>query len=425
MLKSIDILVGLSVVMLVISMAVTLVNQAILNLLASRGRNLRDGLADMLELLGAGITRKDAETIAEKMLSHPIIGGKIWSRLPARLRRIVQTYKYGEIIHREEFIKMLLGLGASHKRVTAALNDLDAKINTEVAADITAELNKLKEEMMINHQLAGDGFKNMINQLRFAKTDDDRKTQYATLNTAISKQTDPYESLIKSLHKNGINDPAATLKNIRLLALEYEKSYPKLANDVHQTNAILQEASSEFLAIIHMNFDQVMDRVSVRFTSTTRVVGFFSAALIAIALQLDTVYVMNHLSMDDSMRSAFVEQAVKLSNDEAAKESALGSKQDANTKKEKEYLVFLSHQGLIYYPTSFEKWREHWNKVSYLGIFLSILLLSLGAPFWYKILGKLLQLRSVLAEKDDQRRNIRQTTQTLGTSSQQKQDYPT
>jgi hypothetical protein len=36
------------------------------------------------------------------------------------------------------------------------------------------------------------------------------------------------------------------------------------------------------------------------------------------------------------------------------------------------------------------------------------LLLSLGAPFWYNSLGRLLQLRSVLAVKDDRQRAGRQ-----------------
>ena len=38
------------------------------------------------------------------------------------------------------------------------------------------------------------------------------------------------------------------------------------------------------------------------------------------------------------------------------------------------------------------------------------LLLSLGAPFWYNALGRLLQLRSVLAAKDDDQRNARQSS---------------
>ena len=38
---------------------------------------------------------------------------------------------------------------------------------------------------------------------------------------------------------------------------------------------------------------------------------------------------------------------------------------------------------------------------------VTALLLSLGAPFWYSALGRLLQLRSVLASKDDKQRSER------------------
>ena len=42
---------------------------------------------------------------------------------------------------------------------------------------------------------------------------------------------------------------------------------------------------------------------------------------------------------------------------------------------------------------------------------VTALLLSLGAPFWYSALGKLLQLRSVLAVKDDAQRLDRQSNE--------------
>jgi hypothetical protein len=156
---------------------------------------------------------------------------------------------------------------------------------------------------------------------------------------------------------------------------------------------------------------------------------------------------MNRLAMDDAMRAAFVEAAVKLNNDESAKDLPLTSKveegqsssenvgknqtkptteentakQDAD--KKKEYLVFLANQGVINFPNN-TKWCKNWNYVSIPGIILSIFLLSLGAPFWYNILGKLLQLRSLLAQKDDEQKNIRQTTQDPGTTSQQNPDNP-
>ena len=60
MLKSIDILTGLSVVMLVASMAVTVMTGFITHIRNTRGRNLQQGIADMLQLL---------DPLSPKMLS--------------------------------------------------------------------------------------------------------------------------------------------------------------------------------------------------------------------------------------------------------------------------------------------------------------------------------------------------------------------
>ena len=49
-------------------------------------------------------------------------------------------------------------------------------------------------------------------------------------------------------------------------------------------------------------------------------------------------------------------------------------------------------------------------EVGLFGMLVTTLLLSLGAPFWYSMLAQLLQLRSVLAFKDDKQRSERQAT---------------
>lgn len=58
-----------------------------------------------------------------------------------------------------------------------------------------------------------------------------------------------------------------------------------------------------------------------------------------------------------------------------------------------------------------ETWLQHWCSVNPIGILLSVVMISLGAPFWYGTLKNLLKLRSVLADKDDEQRRARQTTQ--------------
>jgi hypothetical protein len=77
-------------------------------------------------------------------------------------------------------------------------------------------------------------------------------------------------------------------------------------------------------------------------------------------------------------------------------------------KIDREYLAFLADHGLITVPRNVEEWKRHWNDVSPFGVVTTALLLSLGAPFWYNALRRLLQLRSALAEKEEQQRAARQ-----------------
>ena len=79
--------------------------------------------------------------------------------------------------------------------------------------------------------------------------------------------------------------------------------------------------------------------------------------------------------------------------------------------------AMLSAAGLVRLPSSGEAWLNGFSLASVLGMLLTALLLSLGAPFWYSVLGKLLQLRSVLAVKDDKQRAERQMNESTTASS--------
>jgi len=68
--------------------------------------------------------------------------------------------------------------------------------------------------------------------------------------------------------------------------------------------------------------------------------------------------------------------------------------------------AILGSTGLISAPD----WKS-FNVQKVLGIILSALLLSLGAPFWYDTLKTGLRLRAAIADKDDAQRLERQTTQ--------------
>lgn len=159
--------------------------------------------------------------------------------------------------------------------------------------------------------------------------------------------------LIRALEANGIADPEASLKAVRAAALELETSHPQVAGHIRREMAILRGAKSELVAKINGCFDQTIDRVSARFTLSARQVSLLAALLVAVALQLDSVALIRRLINGDA--------------------------------------------------------APHHEPASWIGIALSTLLLSLGAPVWFEALKDLLRLRSVLAGKDDLQRTQRAT----------------
>jgi len=74
MLKSLDILIGFSVVMLAMSMSVTLIIQWILHLSEMRGKKLLEGVAELLRHIDPDlVTAETAKQIANRVLTHPMI----------------------------------------------------------------------------------------------------------------------------------------------------------------------------------------------------------------------------------------------------------------------------------------------------------------------------------------------------------------
>ena len=316
MLKSLDVLIGLAVIMLALSMAVTMVTQFITTAINSRGQHLKGGLTTLINQLDPALGPKIADTIAKAVLTHPLVcntrGGP------------------GSVVHREEFIKLLLQLS--------------------------------------------DGSSSLEQQAKAA--------------------------LVTALQRNGIANPAETLRNVRALTLQLETTSPQLGADVRHTIAMVQEARSDLVAKVHNWFDQTMDRVAQRFTATTRGITFGAALVVAFGLQVDTIALVNRLSADDALRDAFVKQATSITQQ---------GTQPATTdpERDRQYIKFLAEKGLITLPSV--AGTEGW-KANPLGVLVTSLLLSLGAPFWYNALSRLIQLRSTLAVKDDTERAARQTS---------------
>lgn len=328
MLKSIDILIALSVVMLVASMAVTVLTGFVTHIGNNRGRYLRGGIADLLRLLDP-VLEPYARAIAMAVLTHPLI------------RRAEN--KMGDVIHREELTKLLM-------------------------------------------ELAGG-------------------------KTALLKE-DAAKALRDTLQRNGVANPDGTLNNIRALALQLEKSNPELSNMRRANLAILHEAETDFVAKINGWFDQTIDRVSQRFTLSTRVVTFFCGLILAVSLQIDTVSLVNRISVDDALRDSLSKQAVAISDAEAKQATATLGKNDSEASRlNSDLYKNVIAQGVISMPSYPRDFARFTDLQHVLGIIFTTLLLSLGAPFWYGALSQLVQFRSKITQDDDAQRKQRQSTQ--------------
>lgn len=400
MLKTIDILLGISVVMLIASMAVTVLTQLISDLANTRGKHLSRGLADLLRQIDPSLSREMAEQVSRAVLTHPMI-----SRAGQRL---------GATIHREELTKLLLDIASG-----------------QTPRDDRSRLSDSARQI-----------------------------------------------LVKTLERNGIEDPAATLENVRAYALQLELSRPELATNVRHNMALLQEANSRLVAKINGWFDQTIDRVSERFTASTRLITVACSIVVVAAIQLDTIDIINRLSVDEGLRNALVQKALELDQrprdagkpGEAARpktpaqppgntvpapnphtkgpngttavaartEEPKGKPSVAPTAPAgmaaqpssvipqvamatpvgvRTDLAYLQDLGLINVLGSSKGWLGRWREVNPIGMILSVFLLSLGAPFWYAALQNLLKLRGVLAVKDDEQRRERQSPQTSADQS--------
>jgi len=155
--------------------------------------------------------------------------------------------------------------------------------------------------------------------------------------------------------------------------------------------AILREAESHFVAKINTWFDQTMDRVSQRFTVSTRWVTFLCGLVLVALLQLDSVALINRIYVDDALRDSLASEA----------------RSESNASGDKLY-NFVVAQGVVplpQYPADLGRFKDARHLA---GMIFTTLLLSLGAPFWYNALNQLLQLRPKIAQVDDLQRKARE-----------------
>ncbi len=383
-LKYVDILIGLSLVMVLVSTIVLAITQTLLNSTFARARHLQRGLRRLILGVEPTLMRPHTRYLSALIVRHPLIGQQtilnvVRQRIDdARAKYAKQKNKDveplppispGSVVQREELAYLMIEFAAGE----GPLMDPADKGETP------------------------------------------------------KRVTDIRDALAQALRSTGVEDPAATLRAIRFKVLENERANPDQPSARWRADAVMECATSDFIGKLHASFDNTIARVSDGFTAESKLWVSAVALLCAIGLQLDSFALLKRLSIDDAYRDSFVKVAEALEQQKAAIASdthlAQNEKNDqiADTNRReaeaRESLALLGSPTISLLPRTVQP--GPWGLPGvYLpdvdqvpGVLLSWVLLTLGAPFWFDALKNLLKLRSLLAKKDDAEREQRDTAQ--------------
>ena len=163
--------------------------------------------------------------------------------------------------------------------------------------------------------------------------------------------------------------------------------------DTSQLRAALTGSKIEFkssqIKSICSKFEQTEKASSKRFQFWTRMLSIAWAAAIAVFFQLSTPALLNTLSSDADARKALVEQADNIVKGGASDLGAMFYLEPGRNAN-----FFAREDTTSVPPIS----TVDWGNVS--GVIITVLLLSLGAPFWFNTLKSVVNLKDALGKDD-------------------------
>jgi hypothetical protein len=181
-----------------------------------------------------------------------------------------------------------------------------------------------------------------------------------------------------------------------LLILIAEAQHASVAGQQLRRQGVLDiQKLDTFMNQVHTNvevwFNGAMERVTGWYKRRVQLVTFAVAILFAAGLNLDTVLIARHLSRDAALRSAIVAEAEQL-----AKEPEPTTQGTSRTQLVEERITELKSVGIPFgWPDSDAgAFTAEWVLVKVLGLLLTACAASLGAPFWFDVLNRVISIRA-------------------------------
>jgi hypothetical protein len=177
-------------------------------------------------------------------------------------------------------------------------------------------------------------------------------------------------------------------------------------SDIRRTLLILLDEAKSDLGKLQESveawFNNAMDRASGWYKRRTQVIVFVIAVVVTSAVNADTIQIAKTLANDSALREALVAQAQEFAkNPPQASQGAGGQPQSASAAGAalshadiiKENAMTLQNLGLKLGWQDESQARIDWvNKI--FGLLLTALAVSMGAPFWFDTLNRIIAVRA-------------------------------
>ncbi len=210
-----------------------------------------------------------------------------------------------------------------------------------------------------------------------------------------SKTPETIEEFIDNINNSSL--PVSLKKNLLLFARRAQSKF-------QEKNQQIQELQKE----IELWFDSSMERVSGVYKRNAKAVAFLIGFAIAIVVNADTVYIISSLSKEQTLTSTINQVATQVVTSNSESISCLQTAEDGvnkeNCLKNISNDVNLALDNISPLPIGWdlsEPFQKQFSPFSLknivevtIGWLITAVAISMGAPFWFGLLTKLINVRN-------------------------------
>jgi hypothetical protein len=281
-----------------------------------------------------------------------------------------------------------LDLGSPAIEIAIALSFVFFLLSLIVSAITEAASSLLK----LRAKNLEKGVKGMLGDGKIAKEVLDHALVQSDVTTPPNKRKPSYVSarnftlaLVDTLGtRGGGKSQSLDRATVRSGVEKITKESPEAAT---QLEVLLGESAGTDLAGFRKSveswFDDAMDRVSGWYKRRAQVIILIAALIVAVGLKADAIRIAEQLANEPTVRAAVVAKAEQAAPTESDPKAAGKSAEEAVTELDALKLSIL--------------WGGDNDDVDLevvVGLLLTTIAISLGAPFWFDALGKLARLRA-------------------------------